>query len=158
MNIYLIRHGEAEPVSRQVSDYDRQLTEDGKAVLYKAVEGWKKLISQFDHIVSSPLVRAMETAEILKEGFNFKPDIIFDHSIVSGDPRTIVELANALKGANIAFVGHEPSFSHYTSELVSAPGANINFKKGMIVKISFEGKARLGAGYLDFMIPARTFK
>ncbi len=158
MNIFLIRHGEAEPVSRQVSDYDRRLTEDGKIVLQKAVEGWKKLIGQFDFIVSSPLTRAAETAEIIKDSFNFKPDIIFDRTIVNGDPKSIVEIANALKGNNVAFVGHEPSFSHYTAELISGPGAYINFKKGMIVKIGFEGKARIGAGYLEFMIPTRTFK
>jgi phosphohistidine phosphatase len=158
VNVYLIRHGDAEPASYQVKDFDRQLTEEGKETLRKAVQGWTKLISTFDYIVSSPLVRAIQTAEIVKEIFNVKNDLIFDRCIVSGDTKSVIDLANALRSNNVAFVGHEPSFSHYTAELIAAPGAYINFKKGMIAKIRFEGKARLGSGELEFLIPAKSYK
>ncbi len=158
MNIYLIRHGDAESMSLRIPDFERKLTLDGIDTITKAAEGWKKLIPEFDFIVSSNLVRAVQTSEIVKEVFGYKGEIIFDRCITSGDPKSVLELAVSLKGRNIAFVGHEPHFSRYTAEMISATEAYINFKKGMIAKIVFEGKKKVGAGELEFLIPAKAYK
>ncbi len=55
-------------------------------------------------------------------------------------------------------LGHEPDFSEHVSQLISNSGAKIDFKKGMIAKISFNGKAKLTRGVLEFLIPAKAYK
>jgi phosphohistidine phosphatase SixA len=61
-------------------------------------------------------------------------------------------------GSDMAFVGHEPDFSEHVSNLVSSSGVRIDFKKGMIAKIGFDGKVRIGRGVLEFLIPTKAYK
>jgi len=158
MNIFLIRHGDAESVKIGMSDGERKLTPEGEALLYKAAEGWTKLIPSIDYIVSSPLIRAVQTAQIIKKVFQCNNEILIDKAVISDKTQLILELANALHGTNIAFCGHEPSFSRYLAEMIANSGDNLVFKKGMIAKVSFEGKVRVGAGCLEFLIPAKAYK
>jgi phosphohistidine phosphatase len=158
MNIYLIRHADAEKSSPSKKDYERKLTPEGISSIKAAVEGWKNLISSFDYIVSSPLKRAVQTAEIVAKAFHYKEEIATDKRITGGNTEDLIEIANSLDGKEIAFVGHEPDFSKHVSTLISSSGSYVNFKKGMIAKISFENKARLAKGTLEFLIPARAYK
>lgn len=158
MIIYLIRHGDAEEHKIGRADSERKLTDEGKKKMHRAAEAWKNLIGGFDYLVSSPLIRAKETAEIAKEVFEFKDDILIDSRLAFGNNTDdIIALANEL-GGNVAMFGHEPDFSAHVSNLISYGGALIDFKKGMIAKISFNGKAKLGAGTLEFLIPTKAFK
>ena len=148
MNIYLIRHADAEKSSPSKKDSERKLTPEGISSIKAAVEGWKNLISSFDYIVSSPLKRAVQTAEIVAKAFHYKEEIVTDKRIAGGNTEDLIEIANSLVGKEIAFVGHEPDFSKHVSALISSSGAYVNFKKGMIAKISFENKTRLAKGTL----------
>ena len=71
MNIYLIRHGDAEKASTLKKDFDRTLTPEGEKKIKIAAEGWKFLTPQFSHIISSPLVRALQTAQIVAQVYKF---------------------------------------------------------------------------------------
>jgi phosphohistidine phosphatase len=157
MNIYIVRHGDAEPAVVG-SDKDRALTNEGIEILQKAAAGWKALIANLDCIVSSPLRRAEQTARIIHQTFNVQSEIIIDQTVLSGNTSKILEMANVLKKQDIMFCGHEPDCSRYLADMVANSGNNLNFKKGMIAKVSFNGRARIGAGYLDFIIPAKMFK
>lgn len=159
MNIYLIRHGDAEKVAIGKKDYDRELTPSGKLKLKSAAKSWKNIIDNFDCIYSSPLTRAYQTAQIIAEVFELKNKIIVDNKISPGcKSDSILELANAAGKEDIAFVGHQPDFSEILSELISNKDAYIEFKKGAIAKIVFGSKARLSRGILEFLIPASVFK
>ena len=70
MIIYILRHGEAEAKSSQKMDEERRLTSFGKSQLRKSLVIAKEIGTRVDLILSSPLVRARETAEIAKEIFN----------------------------------------------------------------------------------------
>jgi len=115
MNIYLIRHADAEKSSPSKKDYERKLTPEGISSIKAAVEGWKNLISSFDYIVSSPLKRAVQTAEIVAKSFYYKEEITTDKRIAVGNTEELIEIANSLDGKEIAFVGHEPDFSNHVS-------------------------------------------
>jgi phosphohistidine phosphatase len=159
MNIYLIRHGKAENISIYKKDEDRELLPEGKEEMRKAAIYWKKIIIQFDHIISSPFSRSLQTAEIIKEVFDHRDDLIFESFLAKGGSvAKLIETANLYFAKNIAFVGHEPTLSKYVSQLTSNSGVSIDFKKGMIAKISFGNRAREGAGSLDFLIPPIFFK
>ncbi len=159
MNIYLIRHGDAEKSAIGKRDFDRELTEHGKLKLKETAGNWKSYIDTFDFIVSSPLVRAVQTAEIIKEVFNFGGKIIIDEKIAPGNnTESVVEIANSLKGDKIAFVGHQPDLSEHLSNLISHEGAFIEFKKGTVAKVSFSNKVKMGKGTLEFLIPPNKYK
>jgi phosphohistidine phosphatase len=158
MNIYLVRHGEAEKTSTSKKDFERELTPEGIKSLKAAAEGWKKLINKIDFIVTSPLTRAVQTAEIISKILSTQNGIIKDKRLASGGKTDdLIEIANSLEGEDIIFVGHEPEFSRHVSALVSSSGAFVDFKKGMIAKISFEKKAKPARGLLEYLIPAKSF-
>lgn len=159
MNIYLIRHGDAEPVSPGKSDFDRKLTPAGKELIKKASEGWKKIISSFDIIASSPLIRAVQTAEIIASVYNHTDKIITDKRLTSGcKPEDVIDFVKSNSTDTIAIVGHEPDLSKTLSSLVSSNGMFAEFKRGSIAQVNFEGKVRPGAGTLEFLIPLELFK
>jgi phosphohistidine phosphatase len=159
MNIYLIRHGKAEPGGISKKDFDRNLTADGIEILKTACAEWKRFIDGFDYIVSSPLNRAKQTAEIIEREFKPKNKLLLDKTLSPGScAEDIIEIANSLKAEDIAFVGHQPDFSEIVSEFISYSGALVDFKKGMIAKVIFHGKAARTKGMLEFLIPTAAFK
>lgn len=159
MNIYLIRHGDAEKALMSKKDSERRLTPEGENKTKVSSEGWKLLIPQFSHIISSPLIRALRTAEIVASVFKFPGNIIVDKRLTPGSKtEELIDIANEILGPEMAFVGHEPDFSEHVSHLISNSGAQVEFKKGMIAKISFNGKMKMSRGVLEFLIPVKAYK
>lgn len=159
MNLYLIRHATAEDYSISKSDFDRELTHEGRKKMEAAAKGWLSFIDEPDAFVSSPLVRAVQTAEIVKKVYGSEKEIFLDKRLAAGRSRTdrIIEIAEEYQVENIAMFGHEPDFSEHVSNLISSSGAMVNFRKGAIAKISFRGKARISGGVLEFFIPVKVF-
>ncbi len=158
MNIYLIRHGEAEKAVIGKKDFDRELTVTGKAKLKNAAERWKAVIPRFDYIISSPLLRALQTAQVIGEVFGYSKDIISDKKLSpGGKTEGVIEIANSLDGEDFAFVGHQPDLGEHLSNLLANEEIMTEFKKGTVAKISFSSKARLSKGLLEFLIPPAVF-
>lgn len=158
MNLYLVRHSEAENIKKGQNDFDRELTESGKSIISNAANNWIKIIKSIDFLVSSQLIRAKQTAEIIKQSFQFQNEIIFDNRLNPGcKVENIIDILNELNGNNILIVGHQPDLSKITSALISDSIASIDFKKGTIAKISFDGKIRTGNGVLEFLIIPKIF-
>ena len=159
MNIYLIRHSDAEKASLKIKDFDRELSTKGKSKIKIAVENWKNIIPAFDYIVTSPLKRAAQTAKIIASGFNYEDEIIIDKRMGTGSKtEDLIDIANYLGSENIAFIGHQPDLAIHTSNLISSSGAFLDFKPASIVKISFNNKIRTTKGYLEFLIPPQAYK
>ena len=158
MNIYLIRHGDAESISKGMKDFDRKLTHDGELKIKNAANVWKNSISNFDCMLSSPYARALQTAKIIASVFNYKDEIHTDRKIGSGSyTNDLIEFINSFEGNDIAYVGHQPDLSNHASALISDNGAYVEFKKGAIAKISFHNKVKEGKGVLEFLIPQNIF-
>ncbi len=158
MKLYLVRHGEAESFAQSRRDEDRKLTPEGKQNLANSCKNWPHLIKGLVHIVSSPKVRAYETAKIIKEAMNHQAEIIIDKRLSGiGSTEDVIELVNSLKADSVMIVGHEPDFSEYVSDFVSNSGVRMNFKKGMLVKVSFNAKARIGGGTLEYILPLKVY-
>jgi phosphohistidine phosphatase len=154
MNLFLIRHGDSEKTSIQKKDFDRELTPAGKDITMQAALHWKKLIPEFDYIISSPFKRAVQTAEIIAEVFNTGTKIITDKKLSPGSrTEDIIELVHIYNGKNIALVGHQPDMSEHVSNLISGSHAFVEFKKSAIAKLTFGSKIKTGKGTLDFLIP-----
>jgi len=158
MNIYLIRHGDAENISKGLKDFDRKLTHEGEQKIKNAAQNWKNIIHAFDYIISSPYIRALHTAKIIASVFNYDNEIVTDRKLGSGcETDDLINIINSFDGNDIAYVGHQPDLSNHASSLVSGSGAYIEFKKGAVAKIIFHNKVKEGKGIMEFLIPQNLF-
>jgi phosphohistidine phosphatase len=158
MNIYLIRHGDSEGVSKGLKDSERKLTPDGELKIKNASLFWKNIITEFDYIISSPYLRALQTAKIIASVYNHKKEILIEKRLGCGcETESLMEILNSFTLGDIAIVGHQPDLSNHLSRLISGSGASIDFKKGAIAKISFSNKVKEGKGVLEFLVPPGFF-
>ena len=159
MNLFLIRHSEAEKISPGKRDFDRVLTEGGKELLGSATEYWKKIIVGFDLIITSPLVRAVQTSEIIADKFSHKGEILKDNNLATG-ARTndLIEILNTFNYENIACIGHQPDLSSHVSNFISSNGCSLRFPPASICKIRFSGQVRFSGGEMIYFIHPEIFK
>jgi len=139
MEIYVIRHGIAEPLGTgdEFSDEKRSLTDEGRARMREVVKGLKKLGVQLDLILTSPLVRAVQTAEILAGSLGInKKEIHQTPTLAPGGAVELLfaEIKNRAGAESIAVVGHQPDLGQLISRIVQGDGCllSIQLKKGSI--------------------------
>jgi phosphohistidine phosphatase len=151
MNIFILRHGIAADRGTEAfeRDSERPLTGKGKRQLRRSAEAMKRMKLRFDLILSSPYVRARQTAEIVAEELKSKKRLKLSDTLKSeNDPEAMIAEIARLKPTpkNVLLVGHEPYLSHLVSRLVSGNGnMAMDFKKGGLCKLEFE-KLRDGGG------------
>jgi len=140
MKLYLVRHAIAENRSPDHEDDSlRPLTEKGKEKLERIASGLGKLGVEPDLIVSSPYVRASQTASILAKTLKYKEELIYSDSLVPmGEPDDMIgEINEKYSVDELMLVGHEPSMSMLASVLLAGdPNISINFKKGGVCCLS----------------------
>ena len=141
MKIYLIRHSNAvDPGTPGYEDDSaRPLTEKGRDKMEKIASALKALGIAPDLIVSSPYLRAKETAEILAKGLKYKTDIAFSDALVPMEnaDRIIGEINEKYSVDELMLVGHEPCLANLVGVLTaSAPGIEMDIKKGGICCLS----------------------
>lgn len=133
MNLYLIRHAIAEEESQSGEDSQRVLTGKGAKKMRAIAKGLRALGAEFDFILTSPYVRAEQTANILAEVFKMKKKVAMSENLTPlGDPDLLFAEINEKYSVNsLAIVGHEPYLSALVS-LLAANGAPVEmtFKKG----------------------------
>jgi phosphohistidine phosphatase len=160
LELYLVRHGvAAERGDDYPDDSKRPLTGSGIARLKQEAKGLERLGVAFDQIISSPLTRTKQTADILAESMKSKPPVaLVDALAPAGTPSSVIqELAKYAKKARIAIVGHEPNLGELAAKLIGAR-APIEFKKGAICRIDFEQLPPKGIGQLRWFLPPRVLR
>ena len=144
MNLFLMRHGIA--VERGTAGYDldadRPLTPKGERRLERIADAMEAMDLSFDLILSSPYVRAQQTAEIISRALGLKKKLEFSGDLAPGEEaRALLVSLNKRdpRPDNVLLVGHEP----YLSELISTLTCGdvrmlIDFKKGGLCKLETE--------------------
>ena len=149
MNIFILRHGIAVERDEWNSknDAERPLTAEGKKQLRKTCRALGKMELDFNLIISSPFMRAKQTAEIVADKLKLKKMLKFSDELQpSGSVKNLFRQLDDLKPApeNILLVGHEPYLSELISLLISGvETVAIDFKKGGLCKLEVE-KLRTG--------------
>lgn len=136
MDLYLLRHAIA--VERGTPGYEvdstRPLTPRGEQKMWQIAEGMKALGLSFDLILTSPYVRARQTAEIVAEVLKAKNKMEFSAALApGGDPAELIEELNRRGPSlrSVVLVGHEPGMSELISMLVAGnTDCSITMKKG----------------------------
>lgn len=118
--IYLLRHGDAEDGSG--NDAARRLTEKGERQAQAAGGALKRMSAEIDACLTSPKVRAVDTARLACEGLGVEPEVTEQ---LRGGAFDSLELS-AGRGS-VLLVGHEPDFS---GEVARLTGANVKLRKG----------------------------
>lgn len=137
--LYLVRHGiAAERGKEWPDDSKRPLTHKGVARLRETAGGLKDLGVSFDLILTSPLVRARQTADVLLQALGGSTPIVETPLLAPGGaPADLLEyLRSKKKAGRIALVGHEPDLGRLAAFLIGAR-APLLFKKGGICRIDF---------------------
>lgn len=153
MKLYVIRHAPAAGQSPDGSDEARALTPEGRARFACVVAALRSLGVRFDLLLHSPLLRAVETAELCTP-------------LLEGRTAVTAELAQApskalldqLRGVSVAVVGHEPWQSELVAWLVTGErefGPRFALAKGAVAALG--GRAEPGAMSLDFLAPSELF-
>ena len=123
--IWFLRHGDAE--DGDGDDWARELTEKGTRQSKAAGEALAALGVEIDACLTSPRIRALQTAELACEPLGIEPEIAEE---LSGGDFDSASLA-AGRG-NVLLVGHEPDFSRAVHDLT---GARIDMKKGGLAAV-----------------------
>lgn len=154
MNLYLIRHSIAENISIDKKDFDRELTSEGKSVIAKTSQAWKNYIDQLDIVLSSPLTRAVQTAEIISSNLQTNQNLIKDNNLGTGSRTSdLIELLNSLEYENVAVVGHQPDLSIHVNNFCGTGSFNLVFPPAALAKIEFDNSIKYGKGRLVYFIP-----
>lgn len=143
VNLYLLRHGLAvEPGTPGFErDADRPLIPKGERKIEKIAEAFGALELSFDLILSSPYVRARQTAELVAKTLNLRKKLELSETLTpSGSARKLIDWLNHLQFQDVLLVGHEPFLSELISLLTAGqPGAiHVVMKKGGFCKLSAE--------------------
>jgi phosphohistidine phosphatase len=158
--LYLIRHGVAEERGEAWPDDTRRpLTEEGISRLKKAARGLVRLGVEFDVILTSPLVRARQTAEIFAAAYTTRPPIVVLESLTpDGSPQAVMtDLEKHARRARMALVGHEPGIGELAARLFGSRRP-IEFKKGAVCRVDIESLPAAGPGKLKWFLTPRIMR
>jgi phosphohistidine phosphatase len=154
MELYLFRHGIAEDAKAGRPDASRALTEEGGKKAAEVVKAARRAGVEPSLIVSSPYVRAVETAGIAAEGFGHKGEIVRTEALVPhGSPEKVwAELRDYREESAILLAGHEPLLSHLVAFLLASPALRVEMKKAAMVRIDVGTFGAIPHGTLRWMI------
>lgn len=160
VRLYLVRHAIAfERDDRWPDDTKRPLTHKGTARMREVVDGLLEMNVELDLVITSPLVRAKQTADVLLAGFPDPPALAVSESLSpGGTPAAVAEvLSRHTKLKNIALVGHEPSLGDLGAFLIGAK-APLAFKKGGVACIEMPTLPVVGPGQLIWLATPRMLR
>lgn len=155
MRMYFLRHGLADRSAWSGSDFERPLTPRGMERMGYEAEFIAKLDLALDQIVTSPLTRAYQTAEIVAEHLGLLDRMIVDDRLSPGFGRA--DLAEIIddhpRAEAIMLVGHEPDFSLTIEGLIG--GGSVVCKKGSLARVDLNDAGFL-SGELVWLIPPKA--
>src|SRR5581483_3551987 len=157
MELYLLRHGIAEDHSPSGRDADRRLTEEGREKLRRILERAQSAKVNPSLILSSPLKRALETAEIAAHELGYEGKIVRTDALIpdSSPAKIWSDLKLHAAETSILLAGHEPLFSQTVAWMLGSSRAMVTFKKGAIVRIDFDSIGSEPRGVLQWMLTAK---
>ncbi|HJP88668.1 MAG TPA: histidine phosphatase family protein [Candidatus Limnocylindrales bacterium] len=150
MILYFLRHGDAGSAISGMADEDRKLTDAGVAALRSAAPLWRRLNLRPDVVLTSPLARARQTADLFCEAIGGAP--VTDDGLRPG--ASWGSLARAMAAhpdaRRVLFVGHEPDLGTAVAQLSGA--ASVRMRTGSLACLEFYGIPEPGAGEIAWLL------
>ena len=153
--IVLLRHGIAEDKGAGKSDFDRQLTEEGRRKIKDVARAIADVFPEAQAIWSSPLVRAMQTAEAVARAYGGRMPVEQTDSLVPGaTPRDFRKFLGRTGEDFAVFAGHEPTMTEIMLDLTSIRAPELSMKKGGFYGLRFDD----GIAHLEWMVPPKVVR
>ena len=157
MILNIMRHAEAVEGSDTLQDEWRYLTEKGRTVAEKMSAAIAKIGPKPRLTITSPLTRAVQTAEIAAEKACRKNVVVASELLLPG--ADIDELVTYLKGCDakrVILVGHEPQLGSLVATLLGREDGAISLKKGSCVALELDPcKDDKAADFLWYLVPGK---
>ncbi len=156
MLLYVFRHGIAEPLQPGQTDADRKLTPQGVQRTRKAALGLARLADRPDAILTSPKLRAAQTAAILGEVFERAPATV---PWLADEPaHAVVHELRQREEDTILIVGHEPTLSQTIAHLLTGrpQSADLQLKKAACAALDRADTPN--AAQLLFLLPPKALR
>lgn len=154
MRLYILRHGIAENTAPSGRDEDRQLTDEGRDKLRKVLKVARRAGVKPSLILTSPLVRARQTAEIAAEEFGYSGEIINTDALKpdSTPERVWEEIRVHQNEDEVILASHEPLTSAAIASLLGYPDLKVEVKKGSLTRIDFDRFGPAARGILKWIL------
>jgi phosphohistidine phosphatase len=156
MQVYVVRHAEAEAAGAAGGDAERALSARGQAQAAAAAAGLRGLGVAIDRLLASPLRRAQETAALLAPALG-RPALETLATLDGSAPAEAIlgELRAVAGGERVAVVGHMPVLGELVALAVAGVGASgVALATASVACLDFEGRPRAGAGRLRWLLTA----
>jgi len=162
MILYVLRHSQAEDKAEQGGDEARRLTPHGRDRMRAAAGGFRAMGLKFDAILTSPLSRAAETAEIVAAAYANDPPPQVLPALAGGvsPAEAAAALAPFARYENLMIVGHEPQLSGLVSLLLcgSSEVVHLRFRKGGCVALELSNRFERGGAELLWVLTQRQLR
>ncbi len=157
MKLLIVRHAIAVPAgTSRMADGDRPLTVKGRKRFKKVARGLADIVPTPDLLLTSPLLRARETAEIAGKAWGVKPSP--EPLLAGGSPEALLAaIAEHSKRALVALVGHEPDVSLLLAHVTGGVSERFPFRKGGAALVELDD-AKASSGRLIWFMPPRLLR
>lgn len=158
MKLYLLRHATASDVAP--SDAGRELTREGKEEARIAGKALAQLGVKASHVLSSPLMRARQTAEIAAEMLKFTGHVGLIDELQNDTPTAslLKALKSCVSDSEVLLVGHMPSLSEHLAVLIGAGNAQgLPLGKASVALVELE-QLRAGHGHLRWLMRQKQLR
>lgn len=169
IKLYLMRHGIAVDIGEAgvINDEDRPLTLEGRARMKQAATGLRQLDLKLNLILTSPLLRARQTAEVVAEVLELQHKVKIIEALApgrgfinseGGNAEIFLELG-AHQFDRALLVGHMPDMAELTSFLLTGNrNLHIEFRKGALCAIEVSSLPPRGPGLLRWMLMPKQMR
>ena len=160
MQLLIIRHAIAVPRGTpDMPDDERPLTKRGRRRFRSAARGLVCLVGRPDFLLSSPLPRARQTADIAAREWGKNVEVTDEPALAGGTPEEIAGVLARYPGdSRVAIVGHEPDLSELLARVLGTSNdERLTFKKGGAALVELPGTP-LDGGSLTWYLPPRLMR
>lgn len=155
MQIYLIRHADAEPLAPPItSDDERPLTPAGIKQCRRLAQALAKAEVKLDRVFASPLLRARQTAEeMLRHWDGAAPELIISEALApDAKSKKRKRFFLSLDGEAVGIVGHQPRLGEWTAWLIGSKKAQLDLAKAGIAFVDCPEGPNKGMGSLQLLV------
>jgi phosphohistidine phosphatase len=163
MDLLVIRHaiaGDREEWARTGRpDNERPITDEGRTAMQENARALRALVPKLEVLATSPYVRAVETAEVVREAFG-EIEVVHATSLAHGGaPEAVSAWLAGRSEARIGIVGHEPDLGQLASWFLSGTvNGGLSLKKGGACLLRFHSRPAQGAAELKWLLPPKILR
>ncbi len=130
--LILLRHAEAQSQRPGLADFDRSLTDHGRTEALDAADCLRRVAVRIDALLTSPALRAKETALIVAAQLDFNRELLYEPALYQGETAALLEpLQRCGSVETVLMVGHNPTLSALARHLAGAlPAAAAATQRG----------------------------